>query len=194
MKEALMILLIGMFGCSGEVPSEELRYPLDEEMESSFSRFYEPVEYSSVPSMPPLGLPVDPGSVINLSNALLHAGAISAGGTLIENGFAVYPMLRPTDDPVRAFQRLSDTDLPVYVSSGIPLHMLHIFFDQILQQVETEYLYPDLSTLCVSLYESALSRNDLFAAAYFAVPLTFLEPGFSPMKASRKPWRRRPNS
>lgn len=180
MKEALIILLIGMCGCSGEVPSEELHYPLEEEMESSFSRFYEAVEYASVPSMPSLGLPVEPGSVINLRSALFQAGAGSAEGTLLENGFAVYPMQRPTDDPVQAFERLSDTGLPVYVSSGIPLHMLHIFFDQILQQVETDYLYTDLLTLCETLYESALSRSDLLAAAYFAVPLTFLDPGFQP--------------
>lgn len=180
MRAPLLIVFVAMCGCSAEMPPEVLHFPREEAMESSFSRFYEAVEYASVPSMPSLGLPVEPGSVINLRSALFQAGAGSAEGPLLENGFAVYPMQRPTDDPVQAFERLSDTGLPVYVSSGIPLHMLHIFFDQILQQVETDYLYTDLLTLCETLYESALSRNDFLAAAYFAVPLTFLDPGFQP--------------
>ena len=33
---------------------------------------------------------------------------------------------------------VEDRDQPVYVSSGIPLHMLHIFFDQVLQNLEEE--------------------------------------------------------
>ncbi|MCD6588781.1 MAG: DUF3160 domain-containing protein, partial [Candidatus Fermentibacteraceae bacterium] len=75
---------------------------------------------------------------------------------------------------------LSDTDQPVFVSSGIPLHMLHIFFDQILQQVETDDLYPDLTVVCRELYENNLNRNNLLNAAFFAVPLTFLDEDFTP--------------
>jgi len=166
--------------CAAEAPLEDLSFPVKEAMEESFSRFYIPVEYSSNPGMEELSLPVVTDDVINLLPVLFLAGQFDPPEQIAENGFVVLPMQRPTDNPVRAFERLEDRDQPVFVSSGIPLHMLHIFFDQILQQVETDDLSPDLLLICRELYHSNLRRNNELNAAFFAVPLMFLDEEFSP--------------
>ncbi|HPR23239.1 MAG TPA: DUF3160 domain-containing protein [Candidatus Sabulitectum sp.] len=176
----LVLSLFTLGGCSSGGTAEVLSCPLEGTMENSFARFYEPVEWSFSPDMMEMGLPVDPSKVINIREALFYNGLSELPEPLSRNGFVVLPAGRPTDNPVTAFQRLEDTGLPVYVSSGIPLHLLHVFFDQILQQVETDHLYGDLVIVCTALYESSLARDDLTGAAFFAVPLAWLDGGFSP--------------
>lgn len=181
--KAMGMLLLTVFvwsSCSARMPAEELSFPEEEIMGESFNRFYVDVEHISNPGMETMGLPVNPDNVINIYEVMLHSGGVGIPDMLLQNGFAVFPSPYPTDNPVRAFQRLEDTNLPVFVSSGIPLHMLHIFFDQILQQVETDHLYPDLLTVCTALYESSLERNDKLGASFFGVPLTFLDEEFQP--------------
>ena len=140
--------------------------------------FYRPVEYSTDVAMPSYSLPLRPEEVINLREALRLAGASEVDPRLLENGFAIYPSPSPTDDPVEAFGRLSNLGQPIYVSAGIPLHLLHVFFDQLLQQVESRYIYSDLIEICDVLYRESLRREDRLAAAYFAVALSLLQPGF----------------
>ena len=176
----LIVTVVVWSGCSAELPMEQLSFPREEMMDNSFARFYEGIPCASNPSMESMGLPVDPTRVINITETLFHAGQAIPDDILLQNGFAVYPPAYREDNPVRAFERMEDNGIPVFVSSGIPLHMLHIFFDQILQQVETDYLYPDLITICNALYQSSLTRNDMTGAAYFAVPLTFLDENFQP--------------
>ncbi|MCD4706800.1 MAG: DUF3160 domain-containing protein [Candidatus Sabulitectum sp.] len=182
MKRVLTVsictLLVG--SCSAEISAEDLSFPREETMEESFSRFYTPVEYTSNPGMEQISLPLEADVVINLMDVLLIAGQSNPADHLVTNGFAVFPMPRPADNPVRAFELLDGRDQPIFVSSGIPLHMLHIFFDQILQQVETDHLYPDLLLICRELYQSNLNRNNTLNAAFFAVPLTFLDEDFEP--------------
>jgi hypothetical protein len=177
----LISICIVLFGsCSAETPTEDLSFPREELMEESFSRFYSPVDYTSAPAMALLGLPVQPDLVINLSDVLFSAGQIEPPDGLIRNGFAVFQASNFGDNPVDAFKMIEQSGQPVFVSSGIPLHLLHIFFDQILQQVETDDLYPDLLTICRELYQSNLARNNSLNAAFFAVPLSFLDSDFIP--------------
>ncbi|MCK5842601.1 MAG: DUF3160 domain-containing protein, partial [Candidatus Sabulitectum sp.] len=182
MNKLILILqcILISASCSAEAPLENLSFPVEEAMEESFSRFYTSVEYTSAPGMEELDLPLATEEVINLLPVLLLAGLSNSPDILVENGFAVVPMGNPTDNPVRAFESLDQRDQPIFVSSGIPLHMLHIFFDQILQQVETDNLSPDLLVICRELYQSNLNRNNDLNAAFFAVPLVFLDDEFSP--------------
>jgi len=182
MKACLFLLFPVLItgSCSADAPVEALFFPQEEVMNESFAVYYQPVGSTVEPAMVPMGLPVDPEDVININDAMLRAGQLLPPDALLENGFAVFPQPNPTDNPVNAFERLENTGIPVFVSSGIPLHMLHIFFDQILQQVETEYLYPDLVTICSELYQASLARNDMLGASYFAIPLSFLDEGFQP--------------
>ena len=130
--------------------------------------------------MKQLNLPLATEDVINFMDVLLIAGQSNPPDFLDETGFAVFPMPRPANNPVHAFEHLDGRDQPIFVSSGIPLHMLHIFFDQILQQVETDHLSPDLLVICRELYQSNLNRNNTLNAAFFAVPLAFLDDDFTP--------------
>ena len=176
-----IVLIVFLAGsCTARRPPEELSYPAEEMMDNSFSRFYDPVEFTSSPAMEQMGLPVEQEEIININKVMLYTRQLVPPDELLQNGFAVFPTPYGTDNPVRAFQWVKDSDNPVFVSSGIPLHMLHIFFDQILQQVETDHLYPALVTICTALYESSINRNDMLAASYFAVPLTFLTENFQP--------------
>jgi len=166
--------------CSADIPSEDLSFPGEDSAVESFSRFYSPVNYTCVPAMAELDLPLNPDEVINLTEVLFSVSQLTPPDKLIRNGFAVFTNAGETDNPVIAFERISDSGHPVFVSSGITLHLLHIFFDQILQQVETDYLYPDLVVICKELYLSNLNRNNLLNAAFFAVPLSFLDSDFVP--------------
>jgi hypothetical protein len=174
----LGVLLSG--SCASDMPVEDLCFPGEEKAMDSFSHFYTPVEYTCNPGMEGLSLPLNTDKVINLTQILALALQTAMPEPLVENGFAVFPMRYPVNNPVQAFERLSGADQPVFVSSGIPLHMLHIFFDQILQQVETDDLYPDLMVVCRELYINNLNRNNLLNAAFFAVSLNFLDEDFVP--------------
>ena len=182
MRNLIPIMLCAILtgSCSAEIPTETLSFPGEETMEESFSRFYTPVEFTSDPGMERLGLPLVTEDVINLMEVLLLAGQSNPTDQLVVNGFAVFPMPQPSDNPVRAFEYLDGRDQPIFVSSGIPLHLLHIFFDQILQQVETDHLSPDLLIICQELYQSNLNRGNRLNAAFFAVPLVFLDSDFVP--------------
>ena len=160
---------------------EELRFTEGVDVASSFCEsFYRPVESTVEPNMPILGLPVEDSEIFNLRDVIRLAGLLDIPDGLLENGFAVFSPANPTDNPVTAYERIDGWDQPIYVSAGIPLHLLHIFFDQILQSLEEEHLYRDLVSLCTSLYEANLARECDLGAAFFAVPLAFLEPGFEP--------------
>ncbi len=159
----------------------DLVFPEGVEMASSFAEeFYVPVQSSVEPAMPSMGLPLDPARVFNLERLLQNTGLQEVPASLVENGFVVFTPFYATDNPVRAFETVAAFDQPVFVSAGIPLHMLHIFFDQILQQVEQDHLAHDLHVLCESLYNANIDRGASLGAAYFAVPLALLDPGFVP--------------
>jgi hypothetical protein len=170
-----------MSGSCDNLPPEELQFPEDLTVAETFAgRFYEQVESDVVPDMPSLELPIQAEQVFNLNVILGRAGLNEIPETLLENGFAVYESFYSTNNPIRAYELMESWDQPVYVSSGIPLHMLHIFFDQILQDVEDKYLYDDLEVVCSNLYSSNLERGCTLNAAFFAVPLRFLDPDFIP--------------
>jgi len=175
------LLLFSMACATGSAGGAGDAFPLPEPeaSEAGFAdRFYRPVEWSYDVAMPSYTLPVRPEEVINLPEALHLVGAEEPDPRLLANGFAVYPSPRPTDDPVDAFSMLEGSGQPVYVSAGIPLHMLHVFFDQMLQRVEQRYILPDLIEICSALYERSLEREDRLTAAYFGVALSLLDPDF----------------
>ena len=185
----LIITLILASSCSAEegsshighqiIDSEDLYFQEEVEVAASFAdRFYEPVSSIVEPDMSILGLPVEASEVFNLSQVLRSAGISDAPENLLENGFIVFNAFYSTDNPITAYETVSDWDQPVYVSSGIPLHMLHIFFDQILQNLEEKHLYEDLLIVCDNLYTRNLDRGCILNAAFFAVPLSLLDPSF----------------
>lgn len=165
-----------------DIPSGgTLVFPEGVSMAASFAgSFYQPVDFTLEPAMPAMGLPLDRGSVINLEQMILATGLQEVPEGLVRNGFTVFSPIWATDNPVSAYQTVSELGQPVFVSAGIPLHMLHIFFDQILQQVEEDHLRADLTTLCRELYQANIDRGASLGAAYFAVPLALLDPAFTP--------------
>jgi len=186
----LVILLILLTPCcsngdesmtssQNSISSGELKFPGEITVSESFAlRFFEPVESGVVPDMASLELPVLQEDVFNLNDIMNKAGIDRIPESLLENGFVVYEPFHVTNNPIRAYAIMETWDQPVYVSAGIPLHMLHIFFDQILQDIEENYLYDDLEIVCRSLCESNLERGCNLNAAFFAVPLAFLDPEF----------------
>jgi len=184
----VVFLILSAPGCSsgGETLSgptnndEELCFPVEMNVADTFAdRFYEPAESNTSPDMASMELPVLPENVINLNDIMSRSGFSQTPRNLLDNGFVVYSPVFTTNNPIRAYEIMESWDQPVYVSAGIPLHMLHIFFDQILQDLEEEYLYEDLEVICTNLYEKNLERGCDLNAAFFAVPLSFLDPGFA---------------
>ncbi len=168
-----------MIGSNNEITPEELLFPEEVNVAETFAdRFFEPVSSSTFPDMASLELPVNAENVFNLNDIMNKSGIDRIPESLLENGFVVYKPFNVTNNPIRAYAMMEAWDQPVYVSAGIPLHMLHIFFDQILQDIEENYLYGDLEIVCRSLYEKNLGRGASLNAAFFAVPLAFLDPEF----------------
>lgn len=167
---------------SGNIPREELTFiPEVESVESFVDLFYQPVDYTLEPDMAQIGLPIVEEEVINLEDVLLFAGGYTdTPVSILENGFIIVPSPRPTDNPVTAYEMMKSWEQPVYISAGIPLHLMHIFFDQLLQQVEEKYLREDLEHVCTVLYEKNLLRGHKLNAGYFAVALKLLNPRFEP--------------
>jgi len=130
------------------------------------------------PSMPAYGLPLQAGELINSIPLLEMLSLPELPIGLLENGFSVSEAPWLGDEPVRAFSTLRDDRIPVYVSSGIVLHLLHIFFDQSLAYIEEEYLFRDLTVLVDHLYMLAMERGDELSAAYLAVGASLLNPSF----------------
>jgi len=156
-----------------------LVFPEGVDVAASFGEsFYEPVPCTVDPAMPQLGLPADRDVLINLDRLLARAGFTETPEALLRNGFVVVRPPFPTDDPVAAFEALEDWNQPVFVSAGIPLHLLHIFFDQILQQVEEDRLSADAALLCRTLHQANVDRGCSLGAAWFAVPAALLDPDF----------------
>lgn len=181
----LLILLIPCCTSGGETLSgssndnEELQFPAELNVAETFvDRFYKPVEYTVDPNMNSMELPVSERDIINLNDIIRRTGIGSISPTLLQNGFIVYTPQYITNNPIRAYEVIESWDQPVYVSAGIPFHMLHIFFDQILQDIEENHLYGDLEVICASLYQKNLERGCELNAAFFAVPLAFLDPEF----------------
>lgn len=132
------------------------------------------------PSMTPYSLPLDEGSVVNsfdLETMLLMEGLPSS---LVEHGFSLMDAPWLGDRPVSAFSALRNDRVPVFVSSGVVLHLFHILFDQALASVEQRYLIRDLDILSSHLYALALERDDELSAAYFAVGCSILDDAFVP--------------
>lgn len=161
------------------IGSEDLDFREEVDVAASFAeRFYEPVSSIVEPEMSTFGLPAEASEVFNLSQVLRRTGIDDTPESLLENGFIVIKAFYSTDNPITAYETISDWDQPVYVSSGIPLHMLHIFFDQILQNLEEKYLYEDLLIVCNNLYKRNLDRGCILNTAFFAVSLSLLDPSF----------------
>lgn len=143
-----------------------------------YESFYEPVFCEVDPQMPTAGLPFNPSKIINLNEIQLLAGLSGTPSNLLENGFTVKSTHLFTDNPVEAFEVLESYHQPVYISSGIALHLMHIFFDESLKYIEQKYLFSELFSLLDYLYQKNLERGNLLGAAYTGVPLKLLDPEY----------------
>jgi Protein of unknown function (DUF3160)/FlgD Ig-like domain len=74
--------------------------------------------------------------------------------------FMVTERLRPSTF-AQSFRYIYENDLPVYVSSDAILHALHMSYNEILKEVELDYLIPRLNELLSTLYsyQSDLSEK-----------------------------------
>lgn len=183
--------VIFFFSCSNNIPETNLHAldlkPVKDASEktdfteigisSDFGEtFYENVPSDVNPRMIGAGLPFDENAIINLNEVLLFSGLSGVPAELLENGFIVTSSLDLTDNPVSAFEVIESSNQPVFVSSGIALHLMHVFFDNSLKHVEENFLYADLVKILIYLYETNLRRENFLAAAYSGVALKLLEP------------------
>ncbi len=140
--------------------------------------FYEQTPFNIDQKMKNSGLPFDESRILNLKEVLVFSGVTEIPSGLLENGFVVISSMDLTDNPVRAFEIIQYSDQPVFVSSGIPLHLMHVFFDNSLKRVEEKFLYADLAQIMTYLYETNIRRENQIAASYAGVALKLLQPDF----------------
>ncbi|MBN1150365.1 DUF3160 domain-containing protein [candidate division WOR-3 bacterium] len=141
-------------------------------------QFYETTPYRSEPGMKTAGLPFDQNEIINLDEVLAFSGLSSVPAELLQNGFIIYTGKNLGDNPVEAFEIVESADQPVYVSSGIPLHLMHIFFDNSLKYLEEKFIYADLFEVMEHIYKKNIERGNQTAASYAGVALKLLEPDY----------------
>lgn len=163
---------------SNSFNEEDMFFKRIDEIKNFAEEFYKPVDSDITPQMSEVGLPFKKEEIINISEIIKIVGLDQVNENLLNNGFCVYKRVWETDNPINAFENLEYYGQPVYVSSGIPLHLMHIFFDQLLQNVEQQYVYKDLIEILTLLYKKNIERKNFLNAGYLGVALKILLPEF----------------
>lgn len=182
----LGIIFVGLlfFACSNQeyLSSSGTNQPVNftelSVTDNFYDDFYSEIPFTIVPNMKQAGLPFSSSEIINLSDILLITNLSESPPELLNNGLLIKPTKHFSDNPVEAFEALERYNQPIYVSSGIALHLMHIFFDQSLKYIEQKYLYQDLYLILEYLYQNNIDRGNLLGAAYAAVPLKLLDPDY----------------
>jgi hypothetical protein len=123
-----------------------------------------PVEYTL--SVEGYTLPLEAASVPNLErdvrgNPLLQWSA-EAEATLLEHGLVLLPDTGRSRQFESAYDRLVSAQIPILVTTDSTLHLYHVFFEQLLKNVELERLIPMHKALLPAL-------ADRLAAVYAAL-------------------------
>ena len=150
---------------------------------------YQPV--SVAPRAPSGSLPLAWGEITNATRVTRALNLTDpARQTLQTNGFVVVPDAREMD-MAAAYAKLSELQVPNFITSDSLLHLYHAQFDDILRTVETNQFLPGLRGMSQALWASATNQyasnsGDLQEAArrnvaFFSVALQLLGvPGAAP--------------
>jgi hypothetical protein len=121
--------------------------------------FYEPVTYDVTPAVPQYTLPLVENDISNFKtvNNMLKLNENAA--MLLKNGFVVVPYKNEkgenVEDIVEPYTVLSETSVPVFVTSDTFLHLYHIQFDEILMEIEETMFYSDIVSVTETLLANA---------------------------------------
>ena len=160
--------------------------------ELDFGQYYEPYVLDAEPNAPGYALPLDTELITN-GKTLGAIVDIEALMDLIQqNGFAVTPPLSDTwlsesgDDIVEACRHVTSSDLPLFVTTDIVLHLYHIQFDETLKEVEEREFIPDIEALTATMlarmqdlydqFDGDLREGALRNVAFLSVAQRLLDP------------------
>jgi hypothetical protein len=158
----------------------------------TFSKYYEPYEPNIELNAPGYTLPLDLNEIVNLSKINFITDLNSVSNLLQQNGFAVVELQLPWwrmslgQDMVNPYKLLSDSGIPLFVTSDSMLHFYHMLFDKSLREIEEREFISDITNLTEALNAEALRQYDFYSndlkeaakrnIAYLSVAYKLLEP------------------
>ncbi len=152
--------------------------------------FYLPTEGQVTPDAPGYTLPLDLATVtgheqIESILAFRSGNANEAAALFEQHGFVIVGY-GDCDDIAVPYENLTESGVPVFVTSDTLLHLYHIQFDETLKTIEEETFYGDIGVLTEMLLADALVAYDSYSddlkeaarrnVAYLAVARKLLDP------------------
>ena len=165
---------------------------------AGLERYYVPVPTPEAANAPTYLLPLQLQSIPNWETFNTWFGLSSLSNHIEQNGFVVFPYdlaqyvygLEHNDDIVLPYTLFNESEIPVFVTSDIFLHLYHVQFDETLKTVEETEFVPDIETLTAALLQDAqetldTASGDLQEAArrnlaFLAVAQSLITPASTP--------------
>ncbi len=153
------------------------------------TKFFSTERIKVHPSIPEYDLPLSPKDISNFDQVtkVFPFNSISRE-KLLKNGFLVVNW--HGNDVIFAYKSLSESGIPIYVTSDSMLHLYHVQFDHLLSEIEENSLFPMLTELTeVLLRESQRQYDNLDGSlkeaarrnvAYFSVAMKLLDESYIP--------------
>lgn len=147
------------------------------------------------PARPPLVIAKTPSIAPDLSNVAISVLLTKEQRARIgQNGFAVSP--GATREFYEVYERARYDFVPIFVTSDSLLHVYHLVFDRLLRGLEAKAWSKTLAELDAALLDASLAQAEKLKgtpladaatknAAYFAVAVKLLRPGFVVPEALR---------
>jgi hypothetical protein len=147
-----------------------------------FTAWYEPVDYSVTPQVPPLALPVSTDELMAAGPVLSQLGlSEQARDALSRNGVAIVPFGQ-FDDLSAFYEMIGRRGWPVFVTSDTLLHLYHIQFDETLREIEEQVFIEDLRLLLEATHVALSTQTrpgDRLASDFLDVGAHLLAGDFS---------------
>ena len=184
---AVIFLIVSCFAKAGANTGSNKLVDLCKELD--FEKYYKPCELNFEPNAPGYTLPLDINNIINFRDVGRIINVKSVSNLIRQNGFAV---LRRSGRSgleemiTLEYKSLTNSGIPVFITTDTLLHIYHIQFEQILREMEITQFISDIKNMTSSLLQYNIELysqldGDLKEAtrrniAYLAVAQKLIDP------------------
>jgi len=128
----------------------------------AFSSYYQPINISVNPSVPPYPLPLNLSNITNIEDITAKLGLNETAEELLEtNGFVILDYGQE-DDIVAPYKDMKDRGIPIFVTTDTLLHLYHIQFNEILKGIEEREFFDALVDMSNAMLNQSVKDYDNF--------------------------------
>jgi len=125
----------------------------------SLTKYYAPFVDTTEPNSPSYTLPIAVRDIPNYEWMDRQFGLADAKELVSKNGFAVlehdwtrhFPEAEENADIIKPYEFMSESGIPIFITSDTLLHLYHVQFDESLKEVEETEFADDITDLTASL-------------------------------------------